>query len=76
MIAGATLVVTRNDNITTYECAIPWQALGIDAGAEDFRGFSFGVFVNDADGASRKGYLEWASIKSLAKMQPVKLNFP
>jgi hypothetical protein len=33
--------------------------------------WGFGVFVNDADGAGRKGYLEWGSVKSLAQMQPM-----
>lgn len=64
------LVVRRAGTHTIYEAAIPWSELS-PAGRPSQIGL--GIFVNDADGAGRKGYLQWADIKRLDKMQPASL---
>jgi hypothetical protein len=35
------------------------------------RRLAFGIYVNDADGAGRKGFAQWANIKRLDQMQAV-----
>ena len=71
LVKDVHLVVKREGDITTYECAIPWKEL---APLDPSKGaFSFGIFVNDNDGQYRKGYLKWADIKSLNRMQPFQI---
>lgn len=65
------IVVRRERQVTIYECALPWSELGEEM--RDQRGLAFGIYVNDADGAGRKGYAQWADIKRLDRMQAVRL---
>ncbi|MGC5166483.1 hypothetical protein [Luteimicrobium sp. DT211] len=52
----ATTQVARADGTTTYDVVVPWDVLGIDPadGA-----FSFSILVNDDDGGTREGFLQW-----------------
>lgn len=74
LVKGAKLAVKREGTVTIYECAFPWKALAPLSPANGR--FSMGVFVNDSDGgtAGRKGYLQWADIKRLDRMQPAVLE--
>lgn len=65
------LAAQTQGHLTTYEIAIPWQAIS-DKRPERFR---FNVVVNDGDGSNREGTLQWApgivthkSIKKFAWM--------
>ncbi|HEY5893239.1 MAG TPA: sugar-binding protein [Chthoniobacterales bacterium] len=71
---GAKLAVKREGTVTIYECALPWKALAPITPAKG--SFSMGLYVNDSDGgtAGRKGFLQWADIKRLDKMQPLILE--
>lgn len=74
LVEGAKLIVKREGTVTTYECALPWKALAPLSPATGR--FSLSAYVNDSDGgtAGRKGFLQWADIKRLDKMQPVVLE--
>ena len=52
--------VVRNEGDTTiYECAIPWSQLAPLSPKDDLLRFS--LLVNDSDGKTRKGWIEWGS---------------
>ena len=73
-IHSAKLVVRRTATTTFYECAIPWSEFSpLLPKAE---ALSLAVFVNDADGAGRRGYLQWGDIKSLSQLQQIRLVDP
>ncbi len=64
--------IKRIGNITRYETALAWSDLGITK--PQAQNISFGLFLNDADNAGRRGYLQWADIKRVDNMQPLTLQ--
>jgi hypothetical protein len=69
-LASADVAIRRDEQAgtTVYEAAMPWKELAPDGGGPA-GAFSFGIYVNDADGAGRKGFWKWADIKCVDKMQ-------
>lgn len=61
-ITTGSVMVSRNESAktTTYALEIPWDVL---LGGEPPAGAALGlsILVNDSDGATRRGYLEWGS---------------
>ena len=60
-VTDVTLRVTRDESSgkTVYELALPWTDLSPFESAD--RLMSFSMLVNDNDGATRKGWIEWGS---------------
>lgn len=71
-LPGVKIVIKRKGTQTIYEAALPWTALqGVKGPLSQF---SWAVYINDNDGQGRKGYLQWADIKSLSSLQPFYFN--
>ncbi|QNK56517.1 S-layer homology domain-containing protein [Paenibacillus sp. PAMC21692] len=51
--------VSRTDDSTYYEAAIPWAAIYGEAGFRE--SFHFSMVINDNDGSGRRGWIEWTS---------------
>lgn len=58
LLTDGTLAVTRQNDTTVYEAAIPWAALGISNVLPGGR-TSWSMTVNDNDGKGFRGWLEW-----------------
>ncbi|MCQ8192618.1 sugar-binding protein [Streptomyces rugosispiralis] len=58
-VDGAKIAVSRDDDAhtTTYEIALPWASLGGPQASDGL--FSSSLVVNDADGATRLGWITW-----------------
>ncbi|OUS67634.1 hypothetical protein B1748_36050 [Paenibacillus sp. MY03] len=58
--AQASVIRDDNSNTTTYEMAIPWDAL-LPAGVTAAPGsnFGFAMLINDNDGSGRRGWMEY-----------------
>lgn len=56
------VVVTRDEvaDTTTYALEIPWETL-LGAAPPEGAALSLSILVNDSDGSTRRGYLEWGS---------------
>lgn len=54
------VATSRTGDITTYEAAIPWSAIGVHVG-ENGPLFGFSMLINDNDGDGRRGWLELTS---------------
>ena len=72
-VQGAKVSIVRDESAktTTYVAALPWAEISPSGKPCDF---SFALFVNDNDGAGRKGYWKWGDIKCLDKMRAFKLR--
>ena len=58
-ISSGQVEAKREGTVTSYECAIPWSDLtSLHSEAPTFL---FSILVNDNDGSSRKGWIEWGS---------------
>ena len=55
---------------SNYALALPWSALGLNSAAD----FSMGIYVNDNDGAGRKGFKHWAGMKNIEDFQVFRLQ--
>ena len=57
-LSDGKLAVVRQDNVTRYEAAVPWTALGVATPGAGKR-ISWSLTVNDNDGEGFRGWLEW-----------------
>ena len=71
-LMGGRLAARRRRGHTLYEAAIPWAEISADKSAPNV--ISVALFVNNANGHGRMGYLHWGDIKRLDGMQPVRLQ--
>ncbi|OGV72129.1 MAG: hypothetical protein A3K19_02545 [Lentisphaerae bacterium RIFOXYB12_FULL_65_16] len=57
-VEGGKLAVVRDGNVTRYEAAVPWSALGV-ASPIPSMSLTWSMTINDNDGQGFHGWLEW-----------------
>lgn len=68
-IANSLVAINRDDvaKTTTYEMRIPFAVIEGMTGITNGKAIGFSMLINDNDGSSREGYMEWSSGIGAAK---------